>query len=343
MNGKSARALCTLLALLALSFGASPYTVHAQTASLANIVIAPQNPVLAVGQNITFIAQGYDQNGSPVPIADPQWKAGNGTITPDPANPSQAIFTATEAGSGWVQCSDGPPGAGVHGSTDMTINPPEEGQLAKIEVTPSDVTVRVDEQLQFNAVGLDAFGSPVPIDPEWSVDGGNITADGLYTASENGDFTVTAGTEGSTVTGTSDVHVQSSQSGGGKLARLEISPGDTTVHIGETGEFKAKGYDAEGNQVDITPIWTATGGTIDQNGNFTPNGDGLILGGSVTVSVAGSKVTDSVLVSVLPYEPGPSESPGCPDFAPLPLDTSLGLLTLVLGTVYFVQRRFPRP
>ena len=47
----------------------------------------------------------------------------------------------------------------------------------------------------------------MPITPIWSTDGGTITSDGLYTATQVGDFTVTASVQGSTITGTASVHV----------------------------------------------------------------------------------------------------------------------------------------
>jgi photosystem II stability/assembly factor-like uncharacterized protein len=84
------------------------------------------------------------------------------------------------------------------------VNPPE---LTRIDVTPPEVTLNVNDQQQFHAKGYDAQGNEIPITPGWSAWGGTITTGGLYTAATAGDFTVTASVSGGTVTDTASVHV----------------------------------------------------------------------------------------------------------------------------------------
>ena len=62
----------------------------------------------------------------------------------------------------------------------------------------------------FTAKAVDEQGNEIPITPTWSTTGGEITPEGLYTASEEGDFVVTASVQGSQVQGSADVHVNSS-------------------------------------------------------------------------------------------------------------------------------------
>jgi hypothetical protein len=54
-------------------------------------------------------------------------------------------------------------------------------------------------------------------------------------------------------------------SGGGNLGLLNqiiITPDNASLYIGQSQQFSAIGYDQGDNEVSITPIWTATGGTI---------------------------------------------------------------------------------
>jgi len=80
--------------------------------------------------------------------------------------------------------------------------------LEGIEVTPSEVVLKVGEQQRFSVRGFDADGHEVIIAPIWSTTGGTISTDGLYTATATGDFTVTVSIEGSPVTKRVTIHVE---------------------------------------------------------------------------------------------------------------------------------------
>ena len=197
------------LAVVCLSLFILAGIVHADDPPvLTSISITPHNPTMTVGESLTFTAQGYDQYGDPFPISDPHWEGDEvyGTITPDPNDPLKCDYTANSAGNGYIICYEGPPGqATVHGSTDIYIQ--GGGDLARIDVDPNSVALKLNQNQQFSAKGYDAQGNEVPITPIWSTDGGTITSDGLYTATQVGVFTVTASVEGSSVTGTASVHV----------------------------------------------------------------------------------------------------------------------------------------
>jgi len=176
---------------------------------IASIEITPANPTLEVGQNQLFKAQGYDQQGNPATVSDPHWEtdANYGSFTVNPTDPTESTFTASQAGSGYITCYEGPPGqATIHGSTDITI---QQGvsQLDRIDVTPSSVTLEVGQNQLFDAKGYDQQGNEVAITPNWSATGGTIDQTGEYTPTMAGEFTVTASVTGSSVTGTATVHI----------------------------------------------------------------------------------------------------------------------------------------
>ena len=268
-------------------------SISITTSQLARIEISPQNPTMEVGQSLVFTAQGYDQDDNPCPINDPFWEGEYGTLTPDPNDPQKCTFTANQVGNGYIVCWEGtPPQATIHGSTDITITEPES-QLDRIEVSPSSVSLTIGEDRQFAAKGFDQNGNEIPITPQWSTDGGTIDQTGKYTATEVGDFTVTASVQGSSVTGTASVHVTQPS---GQLAKIVVSPRRAILYPGKSKQFTAKGYDNNGNEVPITPIWRATGGTITQQGLYKAGfRDGYYI---VTARAKGSLVTGIAYVKI---------------------------------------------
>ena len=82
----------------------------------------------------------------------------------------------------------------------MHVTPPE---LDTIEVTPYDAALILSYvvSILFNANGYDKDGNEIPITPTWSTTGGEISPDGLYTATEVGDFIVTVLVDDIYVTG----------------------------------------------------------------------------------------------------------------------------------------------
>ncbi len=286
--------LAVLAALVLQSGQAFPHP-----GELTSIVITPSNPTMQVGQSVTFTAEGRDQNGNPVTIQDPHWEAEHGTITPvEGSDPPQCTYTAVTEGNGYIMCYQGPPyQGGISGSTDITIQG-GGAYLARIDVTPNDVSLQVGQQQQFTATGYDQNGNVYQITPIWSANGGTIDQTGRYTATVPGDFTVTSSVSGSTVTGTAGVHVDPAA----YLARIEVSPNNVSLQVGQQQQFTAAGYDQNGNVYQIDPIWSANGGTIEQNGRYTATIPGDF---TVTSSVSGSTVTGTAGVHVA--------SGSCPD------------------------------
>jgi hypothetical protein len=85
-------------------------------------------PTIEVGQSVVFTAEGKDQDGNTVPIPDPGWYSDgvHGTIAVDPTDPNKCTYTATSEGADYIQCCDGPPGTGIHGSVDFTVVLPSQ-------------------------------------------------------------------------------------------------------------------------------------------------------------------------------------------------------------------------
>ncbi len=95
--------------------------------------------------------------------------------------------------------------------TDKTYiyTPPYELDLAAIDITPGDVNLNIGETVQFVAKGIDAEQMAVSLIPQWSADGGDIDATGLFTANQTGTFTITAANQEGIISGTANVTVAS--------------------------------------------------------------------------------------------------------------------------------------
>ena len=63
----------------------------------------------------------------------------------------------------------------------------EPPRLAKLNIRPENVVVKVGEQAQFSCAAVDQYGQQFPLPASaWSAAGGTITAAGLFTAGQSG-------------------------------------------------------------------------------------------------------------------------------------------------------------
>jgi len=83
--------------------------------------------------------------------------------------------------------------------------------------------------------------------------------------------------------------------GPGTLAEIVVAPQGTQLSVGQAQQYTAAGRDRDKNKIPITPVWSASGGTIDASGLFTATAKGTFV---ITASVVGSPVTGSAIVQV---------------------------------------------
>ena len=75
------------------------------------------------------------------------------------------------------------------------------------------------------------------------------------------------------------------KTGGPVLSTLTIAPGTAVIKDNVTQQFTLKGYDQYGTLMTVTPTWAVLGkGSISATGLYTPNGGGLYLQPSFTVT-----------------------------------------------------------
>jgi hypothetical protein len=151
-------------------------TVTVVAGPLATITVTPNPATLAVGAQQQFTAVGRDASGNVVPIT-PVWSTTN---PPGTINAGTGLFTAgttTGTFANSVRATSG----SIFGTATVIVT---AGPLATITVTPNPVTLGQGAVQTFTAVGKDAGGNVVAINPTWSV--------------TNGGGTIPAGTTGQT-------------------------------------------------------------------------------------------------------------------------------------------------
>ena len=176
-------------------------------------------------------------------------------------------------------------------------NPAEVGVVASIAVIRDPDTLAVGTARQFTAIGYDADGDEVGINPTWSVGagGGTIDAAGLFTAGTVlGTFAGTVTATVGSVSGQATVTVI-----GGPVATITVTPTPVTLATNATQQFTAVGRDAASNVVAIAPDWSvaAGGGTVNSAGLFTSGMAPGTYTNTVKASVGGISGTASVTVT----------------------------------------------
>ncbi|MHB1095504.1 MAG: hypothetical protein ACYC3F_04960 [Gemmatimonadaceae bacterium] len=264
--------------------------VHGPTApgSLARLVITPSVVTLPINGTQQYTVEGFDAEDRSVALS-PTWSvvAGGGEIS------ATGHFTAgTVPGEfpSTVQASSN----GMVAHATVTVVP---GALASITVSPDPTVLTIGATRAFVAVGKDAAGDVVPIDPVWSVvaGGGIIGAGGTFTAGAvPGTFANTVRATSGGLAGTATVTVTT-----GALATITVTPNPATMPTGATRIFTAVGRDARGNVVAITPSWSvvAGGGVISDVGAFVAGSVPGTYENTVTASSGGITGTATVIVT----------------------------------------------
>jgi hypothetical protein len=266
---------------------------------ISKVEVRPSEVTLTVDQTAQFTATALDQNGNPVP-ATFAWSASGGSVSP------AGVYTPGPLGSFRVTATSG----GKSGSALAYVT---AGAPTALEVTPQSATLKSGESLRFRAEGRDAKGNSFNLtNATWSASAGSIDASGLYVAGPPGTHTATAAAWNG-VKGTATVTVNADA-----LSRIVVSPSRASIKSDATVKFGASGEDAGGNPVPVRVVWAATGGSIAQDGVYTPGRAGVF-----TVYANDSSVSGSAIVEVAP---GPPASVGVePTSATVKADESLKL------------------
>jgi hypothetical protein len=245
--------------------------VTVTSGALSTVSVTPNPATVPAGGGRQFTATGKDSKGNAVGIT-PTWSATRGNVS------GTGGYTApTAVGADTVTATDS--GSGKSGAASVTV---VAGPVVRIDVSPPTATITADQTQQYVAQGFDQYNNPAPVTPAWSASGGTISPAGLYTPNLVGTHTVTATANGTSATAQVTISA-------GALAKIEVSPPAASITADETQQFTAKGFDAKGNPVSISPQWSASpSGTVDSSGIFTPQKAESVVVTAKQGAVAGS-------------------------------------------------------
>ena len=181
---------------------------------------------------------------------------------------------------------------------------PAGSQLTTIEVSPTDVTLAVGEEVEFTAVGKDQNGDDFPLtNPTWSL--GSGAGGGMLDPA-----TGTATTFTATTPGTRQILCSEGDATGGalvtitdapRLTAVVIDPASATVAVDGQVSFSATGRDQYGDDYPLTdPTWSISG---DGDGFFDPASGTTTTftasyPGSATVSCTEDDVTATAGITI---------------------------------------------
>lgn len=247
------------------------------------IEISPATAEVAAGSALEFAAQGYDPGGNPV-SAEVEWSLSEPVGTLDEAGNLEAEKT----GAAEVQARAGD----VSAAASVEVVP---GEPAEIRLSETELEMTAGETRALSFEVFDAQDNPIP-DPgyRWEVpdDRGVFSPDNRFTAKRAGQGPVrlVVGPVSETISVTVNP---------GDIARVAVAPAERNFRAGDTLPFAASGFDAQGNPLEISPVWSVDGdiGTIQEGGEFqaTRVGDGFVV----------ARMDSASGVARISVEPGP--------------------------------------
>jgi hypothetical protein len=259
----------------------APLTVR--KGPLHAIELKPETVTVASGSTVQFEASGFDLGGNPV-ASDFKWSVDESIGQID----NTGKFTGVKVGTGKVAVSHDNIGA----SAPITVTP---GSPAAISLKPEAFTLQAGQDQLLSFEVHDAHGNLIP-SPQvrWQIEHhlGTITEKNHFEArmAGRGEIRIRVGEASAQAT----VTVQT-----GPIHTVTIQPASVELRAGEQQGFTAKGYDSQGNPLDLEPVWLTSGGigTINKAGNFKATSVG---NGFVTV-----RMRDAVAVAQIKVSPGP--------------------------------------
>lgn len=261
--------------------GSAKVTVRRRSALAASVLISPRTATVSPNQGVQFSATTMYSDGKSGPGVY-LWSTSLGTITQ-----AGAFRAASELGTAQVKVNL--VGTAFTDSAEVTVLS-QAPTLVTLRVTPDPTSVQAGGVQQFFVSGTWSNGTTAQPTVTWTSTGGSISASGTYNAgSLGGTYMVIAQQQGGTLADTAVVTVQPPA-----VIALAINPKYASVMPGGSQQFTASATWSNGSTVLPALTWSATGGTVSGNGQFTAGA----TPGTYRVVVSGGGRTDTATVSV---------------------------------------------
>ena len=160
-------------------------------------------------------------------------------------------------------------------------------------------TLQVGATQSFTAIGHYSDGSTASVAVNWTATGGTVSSAGVYTAgSIAGTYQVVATEQGGSISKAAAVTLMAAPP---VLASITVAPASVSLAPAAAQGFTATGHFTGGGTGNVAVVWTATGGTISNDGLYTA---GSTVGPYVvTATVSGGSIAGTAAVTITPAPP----------------------------------------
>jgi hypothetical protein len=285
----AALSLASLIATLA-GCGGTPkayQTAAGERHSLASIVIAPANPVVAMGDSEHFVATGIYADGTKQDLSSTvTWSSANPEIAPIDKS---GTAVAKKSGSTLITAASG----SISGGATLTIPP---ASLVSINIMAPSLSIPKGNTEQLSAIAnyLDGTTLDVTSTVTWA-----SSAPGVVVA--NGTGVIAGATPGTATITASFGNIRGAQQitvAPAALMSLTIAPPNPSVPKGSTQQLGVTGTFSDGSLLDVTgsATWTVSPTAI-----ATVTSTGLIStlsAGSATITATSGSRSASTTLTV---------------------------------------------
>ena len=267
--------------------------------AIVKLIITPSSVDLVKGQKQQFKSAAYDKNGAVVSSPLVVWKVLKGGGSVD----TKGLFTAGTTSGTFTNTIEASIGT-LKAYATVRIKSVVTSKVVKVVISPSGGSLKPGQQIRFRAYAKDTRGKTVTGQSfTWSLPngGGSIRpSSGLRTqatftaGSKAGRFAIIAKT--GNVQASISVTIQSTTTTG-KLNRIVIKPGSSSVYTSGKVQFSALGYDSNNKALsNITFMWKTSSslGRVDSKGLFSAGSKT----GTVKVTVSNSSVSATATVTI---------------------------------------------
>ena len=253
---------------------------------VGSVTVTPATDSVAVGNTVTLQATVMAPGGQVLSGQHVFWNTGNASVA---TVTDAGVVTGVAPGTVQIAASAG----GSSGVATITVLPPP---VASVSVTPPLDTIVLPGTAQLTAAVFDAQHNPLTGRTiTWSSNMpnvANVDANGLVTGVAPGSATITASSEGQS--GTATIVVQPPAA-----ASVAVSPGATTLTVGDSTTLTATVKDGSGNVISGAPVtWSSdntAAATVSTSGVVTAVG-----AGSATITAKSGNASGTAAILVLP-------------------------------------------
>jgi len=264
--------------------GSTTLTVTLPAPTLISISVNPANPLIAIGQNQQFTAQGTYSDGSNQDLTNSVlWSSTQPAIA---SISSTGLASGLSGGASTIGAALG----SINGSATLNVNPLA---LVSIAVTPASPAIALGTNQQFAATATYADGSTLDLTTSvnWSSSApavATINPAGLATSVSVGQSTI-----GAAAAGTSGFSLLTVTSAA--LTSISVTPATPTIPLGTTAQFAATGTFTDGTMQDVTTSvqWGSSDGTVAtiSNAGGTQGLATSVAPGSTTISATSGTIS----------------------------------------------------